>query len=220
MAGVARAAAILPASVPLSPQCAAADAPEPYTVLMEVQIDPRTTGEIEIEVFPEWAPLASERFRELIEARFFDDSRFFRVIPNYVAQFGIASDPALNKEWMFCERSCRALVDEPRLQSNRAGTLSFASSGKNSRQTQIFINLVDNSGLPNFLDSQGFVPFARVTKGFDTVVKKLNSEYGLKESISGGLTGSVNQGKAAYYGKEYLDTVFPNLSAIKWVRII
>lgn len=167
-----------------------------------------------------WAPLASERFRELIEARFFDDSRFFRVIPNYVAQFGIASDPALNKEWMFCERSCRALVDEPRLQSNRAGTLSFASSGKNSRQTQIFINLVDNSGLPNFLDSQGFVSFARVTKGFDTVVKKLNSEYGLKESISGGLTGSVNQGKAAYYGKEYLDTVFPNLSAIKWVRII
>ena len=197
---------------------------EPYTVRMQVQLDRKssTTDDIEIQVYPAWAPLAATRFRELIDAHFFDDSRFYRVLPNYVAQFGLSSSRTANEEWLYCERNCRALPDEPRLQSNTAGTLSFATAGnqKNSRQTQIFINLVDNSGVPNFLDAQGFVPFARVTKGFDTVVKKLNTEYGLKESISGGLTGRVDQGKAAYFGNEYLDTLFPNLSALQSVRLL
>eukprot|EP00546_Thalassionema_frauenfeldii_P021697 CAMPEP_0178904158 /NCGR_PEP_ID=MMETSP0786-20121207/5544_1 /TAXON_ID=186022 /ORGANISM="Thalassionema frauenfeldii, Strain CCMP 1798" /LENGTH=258 /DNA_ID=CAMNT_0020575583 /DNA_START=90 /DNA_END=863 /DNA_ORIENTATION=+ len=199
--------AIQPILVPslLLPSEAVADSGSasspPFYAEMEVQIDAEKSGTIEIEVLPEWAPLAADRFRELVEIGFFDDSKFFRVLPNYVAQFGIASDPQVNQEWLLCEKNCRALPDELRLYSNKAGTLSFASSGKNSRQTQIFINLADNSGLPNFLDQQGFVPFARVIKGFDSVVKKLNTEYGLQESLTAGLSGSVNQGKAAYYGK-------------------
>lgn len=196
---------------------------DPYKVRMVVRLDrndPATEDVVEIEVLPEWAPLAAERFKELLDIKFFDDSRFYRVLPGFVAQFGIASDPAVNKEWLFCEKGCRALVDEPRLQSNKPGTLSFATSGKNTRQTQIFVNLGDNSGIPNFLDQQGFVPFARVTKGFDTVVKNLNSDYGRLESMSGGLKGSVSQGRAMYYGKEYLDTLFPKLSVIKTVRMI
>jgi cyclophilin family peptidyl-prolyl cis-trans isomerase len=112
--------------------------------------------------------------------------------------------------------------DEPRKQPNKKGTLTFAasSSGKNSRQTQVFVNLNNNDGPPNCLDAQGFVPFARVTKGMDTVVvNEINSEYGLQESLSGGLAGSVNQGKAAYFGKEYLDALFPKLSVIQSVKI-
>jgi peptidyl-prolyl cis-trans isomerase A (cyclophilin A) len=192
-----------------------------FKVLMKVQLDKETAGEIEIEVFPEWAPLAASRFRELAELGFYNDARFFRVLPGYIAQFGIAADPALNKEWLFCESRCKALPDEPRKQPNKKGTLTFAaSSGKNSRQTQVFINLNNNDGPPNFLDAQGFVPFARVTKGMDTVVNKINSEYGLQESLSGGLAGSVNQGKAAYFGKEYLDALFPKLSVIQYVKVI
>ncbi len=97
------------------------------------------------------------------------------------------------------------LPDEPRKVPNKKGTLSFASSGKNSRRTQVFINLIDNSGLPNFLDGQGFVPFARIVRGEDIIVKGLNDEY----------RGNVSQGKAAYYGKEYFEKVFPRLSVIR-----
>ena len=224
-------AAALSAGMTCNPSKALADEAEaspsslqkPYKVEMIIQIDrndPSTEYPIEIEVLPEWAPLASQRFKELVDIQFFDDSRFFRVLPNYVAQFGIASDPKVNMEWLLCEKSCKSFPDEPRKQNNKAGTLSFATSGKNTRQTQIFINLVDNSGVPNFLDAQNFIPFARVTKGFDTAVKKINSEYGLRESMTGGMSGSVSQGKAMYYGKEYLDTVFPRLSIIKSVKII
>jgi peptidyl-prolyl cis-trans isomerase A (cyclophilin A) len=234
---------------------AAAAAAEPFTVILTVQIDGqnqnddiKTYSEIEIEVRPDWAPLASNRFKELVQSGFYIDSRFFRVLPGYVAQFGISADPQLNKEWMFCgvdvdvdvddklqsnnnsnsninsnsnNNNCHPpLIDEPRKEHNKRGTLSFASSGKNSRTTQVFINLGNNDGVPNFLDGQNFVPFARVVRGMDDTVKQLNSEYGRKEKMSGGLTGSVNQGKAAYYGAKYLDAVFPKLSIIKDAKII
>ena len=185
---------------------------QPYKVAMQVALDETTTREIVIEVIPEWAPLAAERFQQLLDDEFFANAKFFRVLPGYVAQFGIAGNPELNKKWMF-DRS-KALKDEPRLQPNKKGTLSFASSGKNSRQTQIFINLSNNDGPPNFLDAQGFVPFSRVIKGMDDVVPKIYSGYGLMESATGGMAGSVNQGKAAYYGNEYLEALFPKLSTI------
>ena len=214
------------ASFPLLPDKSFAEDDEtslaPFKVVLSVQTDPQQVDmfDIEIEVYPEWAPLGAHRFKELVESGFYKDSRFFRVLPGYVAQFGIAADPKLNQKWMFCEKNCRALPDEVRKESNKRGTLSFASSGKNSRQTQVFINLGSNDGPPNFLDAQNFVPFARVTKGMDDTVKKLNSEYGIVESVSGGLAGSVNQGKAAYYGAEYLDAVFPKLSIIRDAKVI
>lgn len=204
----------------LAVQPAVAATEEPYKVLLKVQLDKETSGEIEIEVMPEWAPLAASRFRELIDLGFYTDAPFFRVLPGFIAQFGISPNPELNKEWLLCEKRCKAIPDEPKMVPNKKGTLTFASSGKNSRQTQIFINLNNNDGPPNFLDSQGFVPFARVTKGMDTVVSKINSEYGIKESLTGGLTGSVNQGKAAYYGKEYFDAIYPNLSVIQSIKVL
>lgn len=198
------------------------DPTAPFTVILSVQTDAKKdeTSEIVIEVRPDWAPLASSRFKELVELGFYNDARFFRVLPGYVAQFGIAADPKLNKEWMFCEKNCRALPDEPRKERNKRGTLSFASAGKNTRQTQVFINLGNNDGPPNFLDGQNFVPFARVVKGMDETVKQLNSEYGIIESVSGGLAGGINQGKAAYYGSEYLEKVFPKLSIIRDAKVI
>lgn len=101
------------------------------------------------------------------------------------------------------------LADEPRIQTNEKGTLSFATSGKNTRRTQVFFNSGNNGGLPNFLDGQGFVPFAKIVRGMD-VVKELNGEYG----------GKVNQGKAAYYGGEYFEKVFPRLSIIREARVM
>jgi len=190
----------------------------PFQVAMDVALDEMTTARIVIEVHPEWAPSAATRFQELIQDNFFTESKFFRVLPGYVAQFGIAGNPELNKKWMF-DRS-KGLLDEPRLQSNRRGTLSFASSGKDSRQTQIFINLGNNGGPPNFLDAQGFVPFAQVISGMDDVVPKIYNGYGIMETASAGITGSVNQGKAAYYGNEYLNAIFPKLSTIQKITVL
>jgi peptidyl-prolyl cis-trans isomerase A (cyclophilin A) len=189
---------------------------QPFTVVFTIQLDsnnPTLLSELEIECRPDWAPLAAARFKELVELGFYKDSPFFRVLPGFIAQFGISADPTLNKEWMYCDTSDKEAVklckqplpDEPRKVPNKKGTLSFASSGKNSRRTQVFINLIDNSGLPNFLDGQGFVPFARIVRGEDIIVKGLNDEY----------RGNVSQGKAAYYGKEYFEKVFPRLSVIR-----
>lgn len=197
---------------------------EPFRVIFSVQTDRSNEkqDDLEIEVVPEWAPLASARFKELVETGFYDGSRFHRVLPFYVAQFGISSKKSKNQEWIFCERNCKSLQDEPRLMNNKRGTLSFASSGKNSRQTQVFINLVDNDGVPNFLDAQGFVPFARIVDNEQNwaVLDKLNKDYGIQESISGGMVGSVNQAKASFYGEEYLDALFPKLSVIKSAKIM
>lgn len=199
------------ALLPVATSQRANAAPAPFTASITLQ----GLGDVEVEVRPDWAPLASARFRELIDASFFDDSRLFRVLPGYVAQFGIAGEPAVNKEWLLPKE--KRLLDEPRTTTNARGTLSFASGGKNTRTTQIYVNLGDNGGLPNMLDAQGFVPFARVTRGMD-LVDKAYSGYGLVESLTGGLGGSVNQGKAIYYGNAYLDEAYPKLTRISSIK--
>ena len=192
---------------------------KPYRVAMTVLLDPQkqTRGELVIEVLPEWAPLAAARFKELVEAGFYKRTRFHRVLQGFlpgdlsIAQFGISTSRDLNTEWL-C-KTCKPLPDEPRTQSNTKGTLSFAqASQKNTRQTQVFINLADNGGIPSFLDGpfplgQEFTPFARVVSGVE-LLPKLHGE------------ASVDQGKAAYYVEEYLDQVFPQLSVVEDVNII
>ena len=191
----------------------------PYTVSMSVLLDPQkqTRGELVIEVLPEWAPLAATRFKTLVASGFYRRSRFHRVLPGFlpgdlaIAQFGISTSRELNQEWL-CP-TCNRLPDEKRTQSNTKGTLSFAqTSQRNSRQTQVFINLADNGGVPNFLDgpavlNQEFTPFARVVSGME-LLPKLHSE------------SSVSQSKAAYYCEEYLEQVFPKLSIIEDAEVL
>ena len=128
-----------------------------FQVVMET-----TQGTVVIEVIPEWAPLGAARFRELVEDGFFDGCRFFRVVPNFVVQFGINGDPAVHSKWD------KKISDDPVTQSNKRGTLTFATSGPNTRTSQLFISLKDNSGS---LDGQGFSPFGRVVSGMEAVDK-------------------------------------------------
>jgi len=197
-----------------SRRAVAADA-APYRVAMSVILDPHNTrqrGEIVVEVLPEWAPLAAARFKELIELDYYKRTRFHRVLQGMlpgdlaIAQFGISTSRELNEAWL-C-KTCNRLPDEKRAQSNKRGTLSFAqASQSNTRQTQVFINLADNGGLPNFLDNQNFTPFARVVAGME-YLPKLQGE------------SAVSQPKAAYYGEAYLNEVFPKLSFIEEVRLL
>ncbi|WP_339612479.1 peptidylprolyl isomerase [uncultured Rubinisphaera sp.] len=160
-----------------------------------------TKGDFVVEVYPEWAPIGAARFKELVESDFFDENRFFRLVPGFIVQWGIAGDPAVQAKW----RS-QPLQDEPMVGTNERGTITFAKGGPNSRTTQLFINYGDNSGS---LDPQGFPPFGKVIEGMD-VVDSLNSEYGERP----------DQGQIQSRGNEYLKKSFPNLDYIKSAEII
>ena len=148
----------------------------------------------------DWAPIAADRFYNLVKNGFYDDARFFRVVPNFMVQFGMNADPALTKVW-----SGVSMKDEPTKQGNKKGYVTFArTSAPNSRGTQLFNNYKDN----NFLDAQGFAAFGEVSKGMD-IAESINSQYGEKP----------NQGEITSSGNAYLTKEFPKLDFIKTATI-
>ncbi|MGA7225911.1 MAG: peptidylprolyl isomerase [Candidatus Acidiferrales bacterium] len=153
-----------------------------------------TTGDFVVQVTRAWAPLGADRFYNLVKHGYFTDAAFFRVVPGFVVQFGLSANPELNKVW-----SKAAIKDDPVTQSNHLGYLTFATAGANTRTTQLFISLADNTRL----DSMGFAPFGQVTSGMD-VVQKIYSSYG----------ESPDQAAITAEGKPYLDKNFPKLDHI------
>lgn len=160
-----------------------------------VELD-TTVGPVVIEIHEEWAPLGAARFLELVEVGFYDDAKFFRVIPDFVVQFGMAADPEVHAMW-----ANQPIEDDPVVMSNLARTVTFAATNlPNSRTTQVFINYSDNSNL----DGMGFAPFGRVVEGTMPNVRAINPEYG----------EDPEQGEIAAQGNAYLDAQFPNLDGI------
>jgi peptidyl-prolyl cis-trans isomerase A (cyclophilin A) len=156
-------------------------------------------GPFVIEVHREWAPRGADRFYELIQDHYYHDARFFRVIPNFVAQFGLAANPAMTKKWD------KSIDDDVVAHTNGVGTVTFATAGRNSRTTQIFINLRSNQTL----DDKGFAAFGKVIEGMD-VVEKLYSKYG----------DAPDQDDINRRGNSYLKSRFPLLDYIKTATIL
>lgn len=177
-----------------------AKAPETYDVKFTT-----TKGDFVIQVTRAWAPTGADRFYNLVKHHFYDDAAFFRVLPGFVVQFGLAANPQISKVWQNAN-----IKDDKVTQSNKPGYVTFATAGPNTRTTQVFINLGNNGGL----DGQGFAPFGQVTSGMD-VVQKLYSGYG--EGAPGGR--GPDQGAISSQGKVYLDKNFPNLDSIKSATI-
>lgn len=158
-----------------------------------------SAGNFEVEFFEDWAPLGVARFREMVEQQLLVDCRFFRIVPNFIAQFGIPADPKTAKAWRE-----KTIADDPVTQSNKRGTVTFATAGPNTRTTQLFINFRDNA----FLDSQGFAPIGKVISGME-VVDKLYAGYGEKP----------DQMRIQRDGNSYLEKEFPKLDYIKAATI-
>jgi len=165
-----------------------------------------TKGDFVIEVTRAWAPLGADRFYNLVKNHFFDGAAFFRVLPGFVAQFGLNPRPEVSRVW-----ASATIKDDPVTQSNLTGYLTFATAGRNTRTTQLFINLADNRNL----DSMGFAPFGKVVEGMD-VVQQFYSGYG--EGAPGGR--GPDQGRITNEGRAYLDKNFPLLDSIKVAMIV
>jgi len=171
-------------------------APERFRVAVET-----TTGTFVLAIDRALAPRGVDRFHQLVTAGYFDDSRFFRVVPGFIAQFGIAGDPAIAQVW-----KDRAIADDSVRTSNVRGTIAFAMTGPNTRTTQLFVSLVDNSRL----DAQGFSPLGSVVDGMD-VVDRLYGGYG--ENAGGGMRAG-KQARMMTEGKAHLDRDYPNLDRL------
>ena len=170
-------------------------APDTFTVRLDT-----SQGNVDIQVTRSWAPLGADRFYNLVVNGFYDQCRFFRVLKGFVVQFGINGDPKISAAWRQ-----DTIQDDPVTKSNVSGTLTFATSGPNSRTTQLFINLEHNEGL----DGQGFSPFGRVTDGMDKV-----------ELIFGGYGEKPNQNTIQSQGNSYLEQNFPKMDYIITAQVV
>ena len=159
-------------------------------------------GNFVVEVHRDWAPRGADRFYNLVRTRFFDDSRFYRVRAGFIAQFGLPGDPRVTAVWVD-----HALRDDSVVQSNVRGTIAYAMTGPDTRTTQLYINLADNSRL----DEQGFAPIGRIVEGMEQVVDNLYAEY--DEAAGGGMRGG-QQGKIIAGANTHLDAEFPNLDKL------
>ena len=162
-----------------------------------------TRGEFTVTVTRAWAPIGADRFYTLVKHHFYDGASFFRVVPGFVAQFGLSAYPPVSAAWQKAN-----LKDDPVSQSNKRGTLTFATAGPNTRTTQIFINLKDNGGL----DGQGFSPFGAVDGKGMNVIDMFYDQYGD--------TAGPDQGQISALGKPYLDQGWPKLDSIKTATIV
>jgi peptidyl-prolyl cis-trans isomerase A (cyclophilin A) len=153
-------------------------------------------GNVVVAVYKAWSPHGADRFHRLVSEGFFDEQRFFRVIP----QYGASADPKKNDRW-----DDDKIPDDPRTQSNSRGTLSFAAEAPNTRSHQLFFNLKDNPKL----DPQGFIPIGRVVEGMG-VLDSLYDEYG----------DTPKYRLVATLGNEYLHRMFPRMDYIKSARVV
>ncbi len=169
-------------------------APETFRVNMDT-----SRGMVVIEVTRALAPNGADRFYNLVKAKYYDGARFFRVIPGFMAQFGIAGNPAMTKTWDV------PIQDDPVKTSNVRGFVTFAQTSQpNSRSTQLFINYGDNSRL----DASRFAPFGKVVSGMEFV-----------DQIYSGDGESPVQDQIQAQGNAYLNKAFPRLDYIKTATI-
>jgi peptidyl-prolyl cis-trans isomerase A (cyclophilin A) len=175
--------------------------PEVYRVNFET-----SQGNFVVEVTRAWAPRGADRFHELVSVGYFNEGRFFRVVSGFIAQFGVHRKYEVHAQWRQL-----MILDDPPKEKNVRGTLAFAQSGPNTRATEVFINLADNTRL----DEERFVPFGRVVEGMETV-DKLYSGYGDMRPQG----KEIDAGRVEESANDYLVPRFPKMDFIKRARFL
>jgi cyclophilin family peptidyl-prolyl cis-trans isomerase len=178
-------------------------APEQFIAEFET-----TKGNFSVEVNRNWSPVATDRFYQLIKSGYYDNTILFRVIEDYLVQFGVSENKQKNIFWQG-----KNLKDEPVVTSNKAGTICFSRGAPNTRKTSIFINLRDNLTYDTMMVAgvRGFVPFARVIEGLD-IVKSFYGAYGNE---------TMKSADTIYFkGNAWMLKKFPGLDMVQQVRII
>jgi peptidyl-prolyl cis-trans isomerase A (cyclophilin A) len=183
------------------PSAATEQAPESFRVVFDT-----TKGGFIAACTREWAPNGVDRFYNLVKIGFFDDVAFYRVVSTprpFVAQFGLHGIPDVNSKW-----SAASIPPDPPKESNKRGKLTFAMAGKpDTRSTQLFVNLADNTRL----DAMGFAPICEIDAAGMSVADQLYGGYGE------GLTEA--QGRISSQGNAMLKKEFPLLDYIKTARL-
>lgn len=159
-----------------------------------------TKGSFIVEAYRDWSPLGVDRFYELVKAGYYNNLPIFRVVKNFVAQFGISNSYEENLKW---EKS--PIKDEPVKAINLKGVVAYARAEVDTRSTQLFINLKDNARLDTvtYNGVTGFPPIGKIIEGIE-VIDKLNPEYGETPS----------QDSITVSGRKYTEREFPNMDYV------
>ncbi|HEV8081090.1 MAG TPA: peptidylprolyl isomerase [Chitinophagaceae bacterium] len=175
--------------------------PDTFTARFET-----SKGSFDVQLTREYSPLAVDRVYQLLKHHLYDNTLFYRVVPNFVAQFGIADTSVTNKWGAFI------IPDEKVVASNVRGAISFARGGKESRKFLLFINLKDNLKLDTAIREgvTGYPPLGKVIRGME-VVDLLYSGYG---------EATMKQLKALKIDRSSFLNTFPKLDSIKKAYIL
>ena len=127
-------------------------------------------GDIDVELFTESAPKATQNFVDLANKGFYDDVIFHRVIPGFVIQGGdgeFGKKATLNAGRVGTGGPGYKFADEPVKGNYTKGALAMANAGPNTNGSQFFICTDDLTGrLP-----KNYTLFGQVTRGLDVVDK-------------------------------------------------
>ncbi len=180
-------------------------APDSFVVAFETN-----RGNVLVSAHRDWSPLGVDRLHFLVTHGYYDGARFFRVVPGFVVQWGIAGDPALSSVW-----GERRLPDEPVKQSNTRGRVSYARSGPNTRSVQLYINTGANLRLDT-TSTFGFPPIGEVRSGIE-LVDSMYAEYSCRRGSQG---TCPSQDSIEVKGNVYLGRLYPKLDYVKRARVV
>jgi len=185
-----------------SPEMLAAPAPDSFIVEVET-----SEGPFYVSMHRDWSPLGVDRVYHLMSNDFYAGARFYRVVPGFVAQWGFSGDPTLDSIWQE-----RPIADEPTVESNLRGVVSFARAGPETRSYTLFVNLVDNARLDDAVAGgiAGYPPIGRIVNG----VEVLDGFYAAYTEDPPG------QDSISMLGNEYLRRRYPQLDSIVATRVI
>ena len=188
-------------------------APDTFEVLFHT-----TAGNFTVAVTRDWAPIGADRFYNLVNNGYYDGTRFFRVVPDFVVQWGIHGNSDVNAAWYDpANAESVNLEDDPVRESNTRGRIVFATSGPDSRSTQLFVNFGNNRRL----DEMGFAPFGEVTGDGMAVLEALHDDYEMFDPRFDNDPGrKISQMHYARFGSEYIQEYFPELDSIITATVV